>query len=160
MSHESIRPSKSGKYLDIETWDALKAAGMSEQELQADQPFGPVIFSYTRAQAIADGVLVDVTEIAKTQGFIIHSAVTCGVSSALVEMVRRRRPDDFTKYSLERIQKAAIRAMFDVLHRHIVRQAKPSDRLDFDCGDLKLWSHVGPGDDGEAVLTVMLEGED
>lgn len=30
--------------------------------------FGPVVFSYTRAQAIEDGVLVDVSEMAKEAG--------------------------------------------------------------------------------------------
>ena len=35
-----------------------------------------VILSYTRKQAIADGVLVDVTEQAKKNGFIIPVAIT------------------------------------------------------------------------------------
>ena len=38
-----------------------------------------VIFSYTRAQAIADGVLIDATELAKEAGFRIPVAVTAGV---------------------------------------------------------------------------------
>jgi Family of unknown function (DUF6573) len=38
-----------------------------------------VIFSYTRAQAIADGVLVDVSELAKEAGFRFPVAVTTGV---------------------------------------------------------------------------------
>jgi len=33
-----------------------------------EDTFGPVIFSYSRAQAIEDGVLVDVTETAKEGG--------------------------------------------------------------------------------------------
>jgi hypothetical protein len=44
-----VKPSKSGKFLTAEEWDALKAVGYSEEELQADQPFGPIIFAYTRA---------------------------------------------------------------------------------------------------------------
>lgn len=35
-----------------------------------------VIFSYSRAQAIADGVLVDVTETAKEAGFRDHTVIT------------------------------------------------------------------------------------
>lgn len=38
-----------------------------------------VIFSYTRAQAIADGVLIDVSELAKQAGFGYPVAVTAGV---------------------------------------------------------------------------------
>ena len=33
-----------------------------------DSPFGPVIYSYTRAQAIADGVQVEVTKTAQEAG--------------------------------------------------------------------------------------------
>jgi hypothetical protein len=32
------------------------------------EPFGPVIYSYTRAQAVADGVQVEVTKIAREAG--------------------------------------------------------------------------------------------
>ena len=38
--------------------------------------FGPVISAYTRQQAIADGVLVDVTTTASEAGFAIPVAVT------------------------------------------------------------------------------------
>ncbi len=41
--------------------------------------FGDVIYSYTRAQAIADGVLVDVTETAKEAGFRWPVAITRAV---------------------------------------------------------------------------------
>ena len=40
---------------------------------------GAVIFSYTCAQAIADGVLVDVSKLAKEAGFRFPVAVTAGV---------------------------------------------------------------------------------
>jgi hypothetical protein len=33
-----------------------------------DSPFGPVIYAYTRAQAVADGVQVDVTKTAQEAG--------------------------------------------------------------------------------------------
>ena len=52
-------PSESGKFLTTDDWESLKAAGFSEAEFDADQPFGPLIFAYTRQQAIEDGVLVD-----------------------------------------------------------------------------------------------------
>lgn len=41
-----------------------------------DPLFGPVIYAYTRTQAIEDGVLVDVTETAKEVGFKLPVAIT------------------------------------------------------------------------------------
>ncbi len=38
--------------------------------------FAPVIFAYTRAQAIEDGVLVDVSETAREASFNIPVAIT------------------------------------------------------------------------------------
>ncbi len=39
-------------------------------------PFGPVVFSYTRRQATADGVLVDVSGTAREAGFRIPVALS------------------------------------------------------------------------------------
>ena len=97
---EPIKPSRAGKLLDVETWDALRKAGVPECELEAEQPFGPVIFAYTRADAIRDGVLIDVTELAGRVGFVLHTAVTCGVMAELTAMVRDRHPEDFQQRPL------------------------------------------------------------
>jgi hypothetical protein len=35
-----------------------------------------------------------------------------------------------------------------------------TDRIDFEVADWKLWACVGPGDNGEPVLTIILVGED
>ena len=155
---EHAKPSKSGKYLSAEEWDAMKAAGFSDDELQADQPFGPIIFSYSRSQAIEDGVLIDVTREARRLGFSLHTVMTCGVIGELVEMIRRRKPEDLIKYPIEKIKSAAITAALDMLRDKIAATPKESmtDRMDFKAGDVELWSLIGPGDNGEPVLTVML----
>ena len=44
-----------------------------------DDLFGEVIYSYTRKQALEDGVLVDVSELAKEAGFRYPVAVTARV---------------------------------------------------------------------------------
>jgi hypothetical protein len=49
---------------------------MRQDSHDATNGFGPVIFSYTRAQAIADGALVDVTATAQEAGFKWPVAVT------------------------------------------------------------------------------------
>ena len=51
--------------------------------------FGEVIYRYTRAQAIADGVLIDVTEAAAELGFRYPVALTQAVWADCVEWTKR-----------------------------------------------------------------------
>ena len=59
-------------------------------QLQADQPEGPIIFSYTRADAIGDGVLVDLGAMAETAsvvreaGFRLPIAMTAAAYESLI----------------------------------------------------------------------------
>ena len=48
--------------------------------------FGPVLSAYTRAQAIEDGFLVDVSETACEAGFTIPVAVTRAVWDRLIAL--------------------------------------------------------------------------
>ncbi|MBL7116200.1 MAG: hypothetical protein ISS35_10575, partial [Kiritimatiellae bacterium] len=48
-------------------------------EKTTEEIFGPVIFQYTRKQAIEDGVLVDVSETAKEAGIKFPTALTQAV---------------------------------------------------------------------------------
>lgn len=54
---------------------AAQPAGHSAEAASAE-PFGDVIYSYTRADALADGELVDVTETAREAGFRCAVAIT------------------------------------------------------------------------------------
>ncbi len=47
--------------------------------------WGEPIHIYTRAEALADGVLVDVTETAREAGFYLPTAITAAVSADLAE---------------------------------------------------------------------------
>ena len=49
-----------------------------------DSPFGPVIYSYTRSQAVADGVQVEVTKTAKEAGISFPVFLTRTVFDAYV----------------------------------------------------------------------------
>lgn len=149
---DSVRPSKSGKLLDVDTWDALVKAGIPSEDLQADQPSGPVIFSYSRAEAIRDGVLVDVSHLARRTGFTIPVALTCGVVAQVAG-----------PFETPEMREAALLAVLQELRGQIRRSilsGTDTDRLTFDIGLCKLWALCGPGDQAEPVLTVMLEGED
>ena len=171
----AIQPSKSGKYLTTEEWDAFKAAGVTEEELQADQPFGPMISCYTRAQAIEDGVLVDLTadgetkQLVREAGFGVPVAMT---STAFTETVLAGTTETQDGEFIFPSGQSLKGRLWDVLMvmRFAARANRNTDRVYFAVdvdtnGDgkhktVKLWSLIGPGDDGEPVLTVMLEGED
>ena len=167
MSHETnpVQPSKSGKMLDTEAWDALKAAGVTESELQADQPFGPMIVSYTRADAIADGVLVDLlaspetASVVREAGFKLPIAMTSAAYEALIGTGELPSGQSVS---------GRLWDVLMVLRSMIRRLPDGADRVDFSVsvwdgtslGDVACWCHCGPGDEGEPVLTLMLAGED
>ena len=56
----------------------------TEPNKQTDSPFGEVIYAYTRKQAVADGVQVDVTKTAKEAGISIPVFLTRTVFDAYV----------------------------------------------------------------------------
>ena len=43
---------------------------MQNHDAHNPEPFGPVIYAYTRSQAVADGQQVDVTKIAQEAGIL------------------------------------------------------------------------------------------
>jgi len=123
-----------------------------------EKMFGPVIYSYSREQAIEDGVLADVSELAKEAGFKFPAAITAGVYALLNE---KAEGQDFTGRAWD---------MFTIL-KYEIKNAEPGqDTIYFAplfvraggwaSEPVKLWSKCGPGDNAEPVLTIMLEGED
>jgi hypothetical protein len=46
------------------------------------------VFSYTRAEALEDGVLIDISELAKEAGFKFPVAITCGIYELLRDTVQ------------------------------------------------------------------------
>src|SRR5262245_38851129 len=93
--NDQTKPSKSGKFLNAEDWEAMNKAGFTEEELYEDHPFGPIIHAYTRKQAIEDGVLMDLTRpgfgrLLAMLGIKIHTVIT---ATAFGQVVTR----DFDK---------------------------------------------------------------
>jgi len=125
----------------------------------SNAPWGPTIHTYTRAQALEDGVLVDVSTMAREAGFVWPVAVTQAVW-ALIEALPPR---------YEGIQSADGR-LWDVLWMAYlaIRKARASSTelcysLILHHGRktyLTLKLVVGPGDQGEPVVTIMLPDED
>ena len=125
----------------------------SNDERMADEIFGDLIYAYTRAQALADGVLVDVSARARCVGLRYPTACTQGVQ-ALIEAIEDPHPTLRPVQVLGRTD-AVLVAMLAA-----IRQARGTDRVMFFALGASLWAQCGPGDTPEPVLTVMLEGED
>jgi len=120
-----------------------------------------VVYAYTREQAIADGVLVDVTEAAKAIGFRLHTVVTDHLFNGYVEP-----PEGLVGEGQSvtgRLHDLMVLALF------AARKAVNTDRVTFKVDFLmapgrketvEVVAHIGPGDHGEPVLTIMLPEDD
>ena len=129
--------------------------------------FRPVLSTYTRAQAIAEGTLVDVTKTAREAGFTIPVAVTRAVWERLVAL-----PEGYRGFQDERGR------LWDVLWMAITyaRANRDKDRFtmrvhvrdirkDLRDSQRPPRKHfavvaIGSGDQGEPVITVMFPEED
>lgn len=128
--------------------------------------FGEAIYVYSRAQAIADGVLVDVTETAKEAGFSCPVALTASVWSDCVawrdEDTKRQTPQDESGRLWDVLWMARQVASTS---RQGSRVAVPLHRVppggySVTPRPVVLQMSIGPGDDGEAIITIMLPDED
>ena len=128
--------------------------------------FGEPIYSYTRANAIQDGELVDVSAMAKQAGFKIPIAVTRAVWNEYVEWTNE---DD----DRQTMQDQSGR-LWDLLWMLYVA-CKQNKEESYVCYRLhviprdghskkpvlvNLKSVIGGGDEGEPVITIMLSNED
>jgi hypothetical protein len=124
-----------------------------------------IIYSYTRAQAIEDGVLVDVSTMAREAGFLYPVAVTSALHSGYIV------PDSQAAHNGNSVEGR----LWDVLNvlRYEIRRASGSlllFKVIFTTGKqngkgcyqqtVTLKSICGPGDNAEPVITIMLPEED
>lgn len=129
--------------------------------------FGEVISTYTRTQAIEDGVLIDTGSMAQEAGFKWPVAVT---SAAWADCIAWTEDDN-----RQQVYQDESGRLWDVLFMasHAIRNGSGTgDRLLFKLyrvrrdgrskeavlATLKLI--VGPGDQGEPVITILLPDED
>ncbi len=129
--------------------------------------FGPVLSAYPRAQAIEEGVLVDVSETAREAGFTIPVAITRTVWERLVAL-----PERYRGYQDEKGR------LWDVIWMasHAARRNRNSNRVTMcvhvrdirkDLRDSMAPPRkhcpivsIGGGDVGEAVITIMFPEDD
>ena len=127
-----------------------------------DSPFGPVIYAYTRAQAIADGVQVEVTKTAQEAGIKFPMFMTRAVFDQYVAV-----PPDVTgqdeagrlwdvvwmaRFAILRARPGCDRLPVALYVRNDNRAAKLV-KLIASCGALDI-------DDPQPAITVMMPDED
>ncbi len=121
-------------------------------------PFGDVIYAYTRAQALEDGVLIDVSTMAKEAGFVYPVAVTAALWADINAIPESKSEQDVNG------------RLWDVLFmgRDAIRRAKAGGsellyRLIMHVGRNTYYTVklvCGPGDDASPVITLMCPEED
>ena len=113
--------------------------------------FGEMIYSYSRAQALEDGVLVNISERARRAGIRYPTACTAGVWALIGTMPESCTVDESVRLA------EVLREMLTAIRRGGTRG---TDRVTFEALGASLWAQCGPGDTAAPVITVMLEGED
>ena len=125
-----------------------------------DPLFGPMIYAYTRTQAIQDGVLVDVTEIGKEVGFklpvaiteALHNHLTPTKADAAIGQDYDGRLWDVLWLATFRIKLAdrgTDTITFTVVQQEVEAKSGQPQKV-----DLRLRAVCGPGDEGEPVVTI------
>lgn len=119
-----------------------------------------LIHSYSRREALADGVLIDVSDTARDAGFQYPVAITATAWGRCVEVPAAVSWQDETGrlwdvltmlgHAVRRSGYQTDRVQFDVLVQNDRGGPKPI-RLDAVCG---------PNDDMSPCITIMLPGED
>jgi len=139
----------------------------TSNEQTVESFFGKVISTYTRAQAIEDGVLIDPGSMSKEAGFKWPVALTADAWADCVAWT-----DDDNQKQVYQDQSGRL---WDVLYMasHSIQTSKDSgDRSLFQLYRVPRDGHsieavlvtlkliVGPGDSGEPVITILLPNED
>ena len=148
---------------NINPQEALAAVfGEPKQIAEGITAFGPVIYSYTRAQAVADGVQVEVTKTAQEAGIKYPMFLTRAVFDAYVAVPPDVTGQDeagrlwdvvwMTRFGILRARPGVDRIPVALYVRNDNRRAKLV-KLIAQCGPLDI-------DDPAPAITVMLPDED
>lgn len=134
---------------------------MSTDHHDAD-PFGPVIYSYTRKQAVADGFQIEVSTTAREAGIKFPVFLTRAVFDAYVEVPSGVTGQDeagrlwdivwMLRFAILRARPGVARVPVALYVRNDHRAARLI-KLVATCGPLDL-------DDPQPAITVMLPDED
>ena len=148
------------------------AADLAKRQAAADQETdfwqgAPVISSYSRAQAIEDGVLVDLLQFDDLRALVLEAgfkypmAMTVGAFSTAIAPIDGELPAG-------QDVKGRLWDLLMVFKAAIQSSRGPGDRIDFSLSvwdgqrhnKVDLYALCGPGDTTEPVITIMLPWED
>src|ERR1017187_7687916 len=138
-----------------------------------DPVLGDVIYSYTRKQAIEDGVLVDITEMAKDAGIKYPVAITSTAFFGYVapdpmppgQDLKGRLWDLFTMFRLAAKRSEGPNLEFNIQFVLGGIRVGPAERPvktivgSWHIVEVTLQAVCGPGDDPAPVVTIMLTDE-
>lgn len=123
------------------------------------------IYSYSRAEAIADGLLSDITEDAREAGFKYPIALTEGVESVISKAIANPNyAGDRAGIIWDILSVARYQTMHtggDIMFFTVIIQGictPTTESLDFHKVKFKML--IGPGDDDKPVITILLPHED
>lgn len=126
----------------------------------------PTIATYTRDEAIADGVLVDITAEASKSGFKIPVAVTNTVWDRYIawtdQDTQQQTVQDLTGrlWDVLTMLRLAIARTHNAASIFYKLNVVPRDGKSKKVKMVKLKAVLDAGDNGEAVITIMLANED
>ncbi len=121
-----------------------------------------IIHRYTREDALADGVLIDVSEMAKEAGFKVPVAVTNGVWYGYIKAENIELQDtdgrlwDTLWMLFCSINKTKTPTNIIKYKLYYVMPTKTGLKKEL----VTLKAIMSPGDEGELVITIMLPNED
>ena len=120
-----------------------------------------LISVFTRADALTDGILIDVTKIAEEEGFKVPVALTSAAYRSIEpseeerccgEELRGRLHDLFWMMRLALHRKSYVEASRIDFQLNLFQEGKQTS--------LALRALLHPGDRGEPVITILLPNED
>ena len=128
-----------------------------KNDKQTNQGGWTLIHSYSRAQAIEDGMLADISSLAREAGFKFPVAVTSRVFELLNDTAQSGQSFEGRAWDLLMILRLKIKASngTDTIYFAPLFNTKDHSQP----RPCKLWSKCGPGDEGEPVITVMFTDE-
>lgn len=124
----------------------------SESQTDLSSIFGPVVYSYTRAQALEDGVLVDVSATAKEAGWKYPVALTAALWSVVETIPSNHSYQDVQGRLWDVVYMASLMARKSQGSRFVFELIlfREGSRKKF----VQLVADCGPGDQGEPVVTI------
>lgn len=122
--------------------------------MSCENVFGETIYSYSRHQAIEDGVLVDLSHIETVRHHWKYPLACTSTVWAIIEEALQIECQDVNGicHDIGVLAKAALGMTREV--EQVLFTVKIGRRTE------RLKLHVGPGDTAEPVLTLMLRYED